>query len=196
MECSRFSPDGQYLVTGSVDGFIEVWNFTTGKIRKVSKIKEHTVLPLLSVNQNDFRCFHDCTHCVPQDLKYQAQDNFMMMDDAVLCMCFSRDTEMLATGAQDGKIKVNSIRAGLLISLIALTSSVTFTVKYKNGLVSRSMLWHTWIIMQNTFDLPHISLQGAGVWLVTVRKTIFFVRLTSVKSEINETLGQTHKPRH
>ena len=30
----------------------------------------------------------------------------MMMDDAVLCICFSRDTEMLATGAQDGKIKV------------------------------------------------------------------------------------------
>ena len=30
----------------------------------------------------------------------------MMMDDAVLCLCFSRDSEMLASGGQDGKIKV------------------------------------------------------------------------------------------
>ena len=30
----------------------------------------------------------------------------MMMDDAVLCLSFSRDSEMLASGGQDGRIKV------------------------------------------------------------------------------------------
>lgn len=39
-----------------------------------------------------------------------SQETFMMHEDAVLCVDFSRDSELLASGSQDGKIKVSFLR--------------------------------------------------------------------------------------
>lgn len=40
------------------------------------------------------------------------QDTFMMMEESVLSLAFSRDSEMLASGSIDGKVKVWRIQSG------------------------------------------------------------------------------------
>lgn len=52
-----------------------------------------------------FVSFLSVTHFV---MLVNLQETFMMHDDPVLCVDFSRDSEMIASGSQDGKIKVSS----------------------------------------------------------------------------------------
>ena len=45
-------------------------------------------------------------------LRYQADDECLIMDKAVLCLAFSRDSEMLATGSESGMLQVWKISDG------------------------------------------------------------------------------------
>jgi len=66
-----------------MDGFVEVWDYETCKLR--------------------------------MDLDYQARDELMMHEEAVLCSAFSRDADHLATGTQGGKVKIWKVSTGVCL---------------------------------------------------------------------------------
>ena len=82
VECAQFLPDGSGLVTGSSDGFIEIWDPES--------------------RYTDLR----------QDLPYQKADEILMHDAAVLALAVSNDGAMLGTGSADGMIKVWKVDDG------------------------------------------------------------------------------------
>jgi len=123
-EAARFSPDGQMILSGSVDGFLEAFDFETGKLKKVATyISKTSVVATLT------------EPTLLQDLKYQAEDDFMMHEESILTLAFSRDSELLASGSQDGKIKVWRIRTGACVRKFerAHTKGVTCVVFSRDG---------------------------------------------------------------
>ena len=87
-DAAAFSPDGHSLLSGSSDGFVEVWDFETCKLRRD--------LPY---------------QATPDD------ERFMMHDKPIHTLAFSRDGELLASGCMDGKIKVWRISTGKRLKL-------------------------------------------------------------------------------
>ncbi|RLN95171.1 hypothetical protein BBJ28_00014793, partial [Nothophytophthora sp. Chile5] len=95
-QCAQFSRDGRMLVTGAKDGFVEVWDFEKCKLRKDLEYQAKVPSGLQST-------FSD------------RADEFMMHDESVTAEAFSRDGELLATGSEEGKIKVWKLATGLCL---------------------------------------------------------------------------------
>uniref|UniRef100_A0A672ND45 WD40 repeat-containing protein SMU1 n=1 Tax=Sinocyclocheilus grahami TaxID=75366 RepID=A0A672ND45_SINGR len=109
VECARFSPDGQYLITGSVDGFIEVWNFTTGKIRKVNLIAHHQficcVMRCIILLFQVWRILNGT--CLNRIERAHSK--------AVTCVCFNKDSSQLLSGSFDQTIRLHGLKSGKML---------------------------------------------------------------------------------
>ncbi|KAK3275676.1 hypothetical protein CYMTET_16209 [Cymbomonas tetramitiformis] len=96
-ETARFTPDGQMLVTAP-----QTWRAQRGAPPVAPPFRPGALSVVWDFNSGKLK----------KDLQFQAEDAFMMHDDAVLSINFSRDSESLVSGSQDGKIKVWKVRTG------------------------------------------------------------------------------------
>jgi WD40 repeat protein len=114
----RFTPDGRYLVTGSVDRTARVWEVATG--REVSRIAlEYPVNDLAIDPSGRFLAVGDDETASVWELSDARRVLYLPHETAVNGVAFSPDGRYLATAARNGVARIWDVSTGEQLAAMA-----------------------------------------------------------------------------
>lgn len=142
-ECASFSKNGQYLATGSVDGFIEIWNYLTGKLRKDLQYQQKDSLMAMdkSVLCTQFSQNNELLVSGSSDGKIaiwkvktgQCQRQIPAAHtEGITSVCFSKDNSHVLSASYDQTIRIHGLKSGKMLKEFRGHTSFVNCVLYSN----------------------------------------------------------------